>query len=1135
MGATQAPKQSAGVRRYGPIPLIVGLSLLVVGTMVWSLFTGTRIAAIHAPLADAAMEIKFEAALGHLWFEEVISGDRHEDIAVAWKHLDQSAWYARAMLEGGENSEGDFIPLHDPALRGEIEDVLAKILEFRAIAEERWATRKESGIGSEIDQRFDAVFEDFLEQADDVETSLQAAMGRGQRRFRLLQGLLIVLCLGLSALVGIVFERYERRRNLDALALRENEERYRAVAEDMPVLICRFLPGGEITYVNDAYCRYFEKTSEELVGSSFLPLIREEDRDTVMASISALTVESSSQSHEHQVIAPDGDTRWQRWTNRALFDDGGNPVAYQSIGEDITERKQTENELRKSEKKFRTIYESNLFGVMYSNMQGEILDGNDVLLGMLGYSKEDILAGRLRWDEITPPELLRRDYAAVEEIKEKGFCSPYEKEYIRKDGSRIPVIVAAALLEEGSELGIAIVVDNTEFKQAEKALRAEKEFSQQLLDNLAYGFSVVDIRGVHVDVNPALCRMTGFVREELIGIGPPHPYWPPEDFETIQQALQETVEGRFRDIELTFMRKDGERFPVLVSPSSVVDGEGNVSNYYATVKDITERKQVEKELASTVSFLDMIVDRSPFAMWVSDAEGTIIRTNSSLREALNLTDEQLLGHYNVLKDSNLETQGIARIVDDVFEKHEPARFSIPWRAAEAGDVDVEGGRDLHIDASMFPIVDFAGQLKHVVCQWVDITERVKAEQALLDSEERYRSTLDGMLEGCQIIGHDWCYLYVNDAAVQQARKTREQLLGHTMMEVSPGLESSEGFSIIRRCMEERIPHRMENESMFPDGNTGWFELLIRPVPEGIFILSLDVTERRQAERDLQRHRQQLEDLVRERTLQLDARVAEAEELNSAMVNVMEDLRVSNVKLKATGSELMASNKELDAFSRSVSHDLRAPLRHSEGFVKLLLEREKGRLDPTSLRYLETIAESSNRMGRLIDDLLAFSRTGRAEMHLQHVDSNAVVREARKGLSPMMEGRCITWEVGDLPTVAADRGLLRLVWENLISNAIKYTGLREEARIEIGEGGREGAGEIAFFVRDNGVGFDPQYTHKLFGVFQRLHRDDEFEGTGIGLATVYHIVHRHGGRVWAEGKVDHGATFHFTLKEARGEE
>ena len=233
------------------------------------------------------------------------------------------------------------------------------------------------------------------------------------------------------------------------------------------------------------------------------------------------------------------------------------------------------------------------------------------------------------------------------------------------------------------------------------------------------------------------------------------------------------------------------------------------------------------------------------------------------------------------------------------------------------------------------------------------------------------------------------------------------------------------------------------------------------------------------------------------------------------------------------AQLEASNKELEAFAYSVSHDLRAPLRHIAGFVDLLRKHEEGQLDATSSHYLETIAQSTERMGQLIGDLLTLSRAGRAEMQTRRVALNEMIHKVRRELAPEEEGRCITWEIGPLPAVEADPVLLRQVWANLLSNAVKFTAKQEKARIEIGTLPIDTEnGYVTLFVRDNGVGFDPQYAHKLFGVFQRLHREEEFEGTGVGLATVRRIVERHGGRVWAEGTPDHGATFYFTLRQAK---
>jgi PAS domain S-box-containing protein len=241
----------------------------------------------------------------------------------------------------------------------------------------------------------------------------------------------------------------------------------------------------------------------------------------------------------------------------------------------------------------------------------------------------------------------------------------------------------------------------------------------------------------------------------------------------------------------------------------------------------------------------------------------------------------------------------------------------------------------------------------------------------------------------------------------------------------------------------------------------------------------------------------------------------------------EEIRKLNDELGKRTTELEASNKELEAFAYSVSHDLRAPLRHMVGFTELLQKNVSSILDEKSLRYMRTILESAKKMGTLIDDLLAFSRIGRVETSQRTVNLGELVKEVLSEVQRETGGRNIAWRIGALPDTYGDRSMLKLALVNLISNAVKFTRTRPRAEIEIGCLEKKEDG-VVVFVRDNGVGFDMKYVHKLFGVFQRLHQAGTFEGTGIGLATVQRIIHRHGGSVWAEGLVDGGATFFFSV-------
>ncbi|MGH7992570.1 MAG: sensor histidine kinase [Limisphaerales bacterium] len=495
-------------------------------------------------------------------------------------------------------------------------------------------------------------------------------------------------------------------------------------------------------------------------------------------------------------------------------------------------------------------------------------------------------------------------------------------------------------------------------------------------------------------------------------------------------------------------------------------------------RDLKLREQTEKSLRQSEKRLRLMIESvKDYAIIMLDPTGRVVSWNVGAQRIKGYGTQEIIGkHFSC------------------FYPEEAVRSGFPEKAlAEAakGRFENEGWR-VHKDGSQFwaDVVITAihgpeGQLLGFVKVTRDLTEHKRAEQALEERDRFFDLSRDAIC----IATFDGYFKTLNPAWERTLGFNREELMAKPFIEFIHPDDVPASQVEVDKLTSGRETVNFENRYLCKDGSWRWFAWNARAaLPQQlIYAAGRDITERK---------------LAQEQITQLHA------------------------DLQTRATQLEAANKELEAFSYSVSHDLRAPLRHIDGFVKLLHKQAGEKLDERGKRYLDIIADSARQMGMLIDDLLIFSRMSRTELRQAKVSSDSLVHEAIGGLQTEINGRQIHWKIAPLPEVEADPAMLRQVWVNLIANAVKYSRPRNPAEIEIGC--NPDNGELVFFVRDNGVGFDMQYAHKLFGVFQRLHRAEEFEGTGIGLANVRRIVHRHGGRTWAEGKLDGGATFFFSL-------
>ncbi|UIE39088.1 PAS domain-containing sensor histidine kinase [Leptodesmis sichuanensis] len=519
--------------------------------------------------------------------------------------------------------------------------------------------------------------------------------------------------------------------------------------------------------------------------------------------------------------------------------------------------------------------------------------------------------------------------------------------------------------------------------------------------------------------------------------------------------------------------------------------EGEFLGYIGSCMDITERKQAEAALRESEERYRILTELTPQLVWMASSDGELTYCN-----------QYWVDYTGMPLESSIASGWVsAAHPDDVASAIAAWKTAIATVTSYETEVRFRRASDgmyrWHLVRGI-PVPHDPGEGFRWLGNAIDIHDRKMAEEALRESEIRFRTMADNIPQLAWMADATGSLFWYNQRWFDYTGTTFEQMQGWGWRKVHHP-DYLEG-------VEEKYRQHLQTgeawEDIFPlqgkDGQFRWFlsrALPIRDEQGNVlrwFGTNTDITEQKQAEATIQQLNETLEQRIRDRTAQLEA-----------------------------------ANKELESFSYSVSHDLRAPLRHIDGFISLLRKRlQPMNLDATSQHYLNTISQTAKQAGVLIDDLLAFSRMSRAEMRYMAIDMMQLVQEVKSEVELEAQGRTIHWQIAPLPTVTGDLAMIRQVLRNLLGNAVKYTRLQDQAEITIGHVTQEQ--EDILFVRDNGIGFNEKYLHKLFGIFQRLHSDPQFEGTGIGLANVQRIIHRHGGRVWAEGTMGEGAIFYFSL-------